>query len=78
MFAQSVANIAVAQCRSHILTHKHDLIIDLASTNLAENFIFKNLNFTFHNFVELRALEKRRLFELISSGYFSARLSTQG
>ena len=25
----------------------------------------------------LRALEKRRLFELISSGYFSARLSTQ-
>ena len=44
MHSDCIERLAVSQRRGHIFAHEHYLVINLASTNLAENIICKDLN----------------------------------
>ena len=75
MVANSFLGISISQRFSNIHAHKHNLIINLASTNLAENFTCKNLNVCFHNF-ELICEKKVGIFAHLPGNILLT--STQG
>jgi hypothetical protein len=49
--------VGIPQGLGHVLTDEHDLVVYLASANLAENFACENLNIVIHDFCELFARE---------------------
>ena len=75
MHLQCIRRVFVPQCRGDIFAHEHDLVIDLASTNLAEIFACKDLNISFHFLVSLAREEASEtlasLSHEISSAHFT-------